>query len=71
MLAGMSKVTAAVSRSKTRYRLRNWPEYDRGLIARGDLTVWLSPDLVWRAAEGTGKRGHAIERASTLPVSRD
>jgi hypothetical protein len=35
----------------------NWREYDRGLIARGDLTVWLSPDLAWHAPEGTGKRG--------------
>lgn len=44
-------------RPKTRYGTRNWQEYDRGLIARGDLTVWLSPDLAWHAEEGTGRRG--------------
>ena len=57
MLAGMSKAAEPVGRSRTRYRTRNWPEYDRGLIARGDLTVWLSPELAWHAAEGTRGRG--------------
>jgi len=28
---------------KTQYRVTNWPEYDKGLAARGSLTVWLSP----------------------------
>ena len=71
----MSKASAAVGRSKTRYRVRNWPEYDRGLIARGDVTVWLSPDLVWQAPAGTGRRGRpqvfsdtAIQCALTLKV---
>ncbi|WP_426960180.1 IS5 family transposase [Muricoccus radiodurans] len=44
-------------RPRKRYRTRNWREYDRGLIARGELTVWISPDLAWRSAEGTGQRG--------------
>ena len=45
------------------------------MIARGDLTVWLSPDLAWQAPEGTGKRGRpqvfsdtAIQCALTLKV---
>ncbi|WP_458097886.1 hypothetical protein [Roseomonas sp. WA12] len=41
----MSKASSRGERRKTRYRTRTWREYDRGLIARGDLTVWLSPDL--------------------------
>ena len=41
----MSEEASQGGRPKTRYRTRNWREYDRGLIARGDLTVWLSPDL--------------------------
>jgi hypothetical protein len=53
----MSKAAMQGGRSKTRYRTRNWREYDRGLIARGDLAVWLSPDLAWHAEEGTGRRG--------------
>ena len=75
MLAGMSKAAAPVGRSETRYRVRNWAEYDRGLIARGDLTVWLSPNLVWQAPAGTGRRGRppifsdtAIQCALTLKV---
>ena len=27
---------------KKAYRVRNWPEYEAGLRARGSLTVWLS-----------------------------
>jgi hypothetical protein len=36
---------------KTRYRVDNWPEYERSLVRRGDITLWLSPDAIesWRA----------------------
>jgi hypothetical protein len=59
---------------KTRYRVGNWPEYDRALVERGDVTVWLTPDAIatW-AAVGVCKRGGqlqysdaAIETALTL-----
>ena len=33
---------------KKRYRVGNWPAYERGLRARGDVTVWL------RSARATG-----------------
>ena len=62
-------------RPRRRYRARNWREYDRGLIARGDLTVWISPDLFWYASGGTGRRGSpqiftdaAIQAMLTLKV---
>ena len=71
----MSGKATGAERPRKRYRTRNWREYDRGLIARGDLTVWLSPDLAWQAPEGTGKRGRppifsdaAIQCALTLKV---
>ena len=71
----MSKASAQAGRPKTRYRTRNWREYNRGLIARGDLTVWISPELVWHACEGTGGRGRppvftdaAIQCVLTLKV---
>ncbi|MFC7739529.1 transposase [Roseomonas sp. GCM10028921] len=35
--------------------LRPGPDFAR--ISRGDLTVWISPDLAWHVAEGTGRRG--------------
>ncbi|PZR07759.1 MAG: hypothetical protein DI532_23200 [Azospirillum brasilense] len=45
------------------------------MIARGDLTVWISPDLAWHAAEGTGRRRRpstfsdvAIQAVLTLKV---
>ncbi len=31
---------------KTRYRIQNWPEYERGLKARGDVTIWFSDEVV-------------------------
>ena len=59
---------------KTTYRVGNWAEYDRALVRRGDVTLWLTPDAIatWAAA-GVGRRnGHlqysdlAIETALTL-----
>ena len=29
---------------KTRYRVTNWREYERGFRSRGDITVWLSDE---------------------------
>lgn len=37
-----SKRSRVHPRFKTRYRVTNWPEYDRGLVDRGDLTLWIS-----------------------------
>ena len=31
---------------KTKCRVQNWPEYERGLVRRGDITVWLSPAAI-------------------------
>ena len=38
--------------AKSRYRVRNWPEYEAGLQRRGDLTIWLSGAALdtWRAS---------------------
>jgi hypothetical protein len=35
----MSKDATGAERSRKRYRTRNGREYDRGLMARGDLMV--------------------------------
>lgn len=59
---------------KTKYRVSNWTEYERGLVRRGDITIWLTPEAIstWRPAPG-GRRGGqqrysdlAIETALTL-----
>ncbi len=36
----MSKRSKVHPTYKTKYRVRNWPEYDRALVRRGDLTIW-------------------------------
>ena len=43
---------------KAKYHVGNWPAYDRALVQRGDITVWLAPDAIatWEAV-GVGKRG--------------
>jgi hypothetical protein len=59
---------------KTKYRVTNWAEYDRGLVQRGDITMWISPAAInaW-IVKPTGRRGAphtfsdlAIETALTL-----
>ena len=43
---------------KTKYRVGNWSEYDRSLVQRGNLTLWLSPDAIARwNAQPSGRRG--------------
>jgi len=44
--------------ARSRYRVRNWAEYEAGLQRRGDLTVWLSDAALdaWRAP-ASGKPG--------------
>ncbi len=63
-------------RYKTQYRVKNWREYEQGLRARGDVTIWFSEDASanW-IAKSTGKRGGprlysnlAIETALTLRI---
>ncbi len=59
---------------KTKYRVGNWPEYDRGLVDRGDLTVWISHEAIdgWRATPSGARGGQrrfsdtAIKTALTL-----
>ena len=43
-----------------KYRIRNWKEYNKSLIQRGSITVWLSEDAVekWFAHRAEGKKGH-------------
>ena len=48
-------------KTKAKYRLRNWAEYNQSLKQRGSLTVWFSPEVVaaWQHTEATGQRGRA------------
>lgn len=42
--------------SKPRYRVTNWPDYNRALVERGSVTLWLSDEVArgWRARGGKG-----------------
>ena len=59
---------------KTHYRVGNWGAYERALVRRGDVTLWLSPGAraAWRAAPSGLPGGQqrfsdvAIETALTL-----
>jgi Transposase DDE domain len=47
---------------RARYRVQNWPEYDRALQQRGSLTVWVTPEALaaWQPPR-TGKRGRPCD----------
>ena len=59
---------------KTGYHVKNWPEYERSLRDRGDITLWLSQDAtdVWTPPKTERQGGQriysdiAIETALTL-----
>ena len=61
-------------RYKTKYRVANWAAYNRALVRRGDVTVWLSAEAIagWtprRSGRRGGQRRYsdlAIEAALTL-----
>ena len=46
-------------KKKTKYRIRNWRDYNRSLVNRGSLTFWISEDLLanWIERKKTGSRG--------------
>jgi hypothetical protein len=60
----------------SRYRIRNWPEYEAGPRNRGDLTIWLSDAaLDARQAPASGRPGGqptssdlAVEAALTIRI---
>ena len=43
---------------KTKYRVANWPAYNRALVRRGDVTVWVSSEAItaWTPRR-SGRRG--------------
>ena len=59
---------------KTKYRVANWASYDRALVGRGDVTLWVSQEAIatwepWSVGIRGGQRKYsdvAIETALTL-----
>jgi hypothetical protein len=76
-MAATVKKDATTPKVKHQYRVTNWSEYDRALVARGSLTVWFDDETIregW-VPEKTGKRGApaaysdlAIQTVLTLKV---
>ena len=50
--------SAQVSAGKQGYRVTNWPDYNRALVSRSSVTLWLHEEVLrdWRATGGKGKR---------------
>jgi hypothetical protein len=48
---------------KTKYKVQNWAEYERGPVNRGSLTVWFSDEAIkaWKAEVKEKKRGRQTE----------
>ena len=46
-----------------RYRIKNWPEYNKSLIQRGSINFWFSEDSVkkWKNTTHTGEKGRPAE----------
>jgi hypothetical protein len=44
---------------KAQYRVRNWREYNAGLVKRGSVSIWIEEDIAraWQEKEKTGERG--------------
>lgn len=53
-------------RNSTTYKVTNWPEYNRALIARGSLTLWITPEVIegWKD-QRTRQRGGQYEYSGT------
>jgi hypothetical protein len=45
---------------KAEYRVRNWSEYNKALVERGSLDIWVDEAIAegWASQEQTGERGH-------------
>ncbi len=44
-MSNVSKASSSVKK-KTIYRVKNWAAYNRSLIARGSLTLWLDEAIL-------------------------
>ena len=54
---------------RAKYRVMNWPDYDRGLVRRGDIRFWIDESALeqWDAAKRRTPGGQ--RRFSELAIS--
>jgi IS5 family transposase len=62
----------AKKKRKRQYRLRNWGQYNKALVQRGSLTVWISEDVLraWHNTAHTGRRGKPADYTDTAILCR-
>ena len=66
-------VRAKRSRAKTsasKYRVRNWSEYNAGLVKRGSLTLWINEDVIraWQPAPAAKRKRGGQRRFSDSAI---
>ncbi len=54
----MRRDTHKQAEPKATYRVKNWAQYNAGLIARGDVTMWIDEGMCKASAAQARKRGH-------------
>ena len=56
---------------KTKYRVRNWPQHERAVVQRGDVTLRLSAAAIatWRPAPSGQPGGQVAEAGVACRVS--
>ena len=62
--------TSPASAPKPRYRVTNWREYNRALIARGSITLWIDEEVIagWQATGGKGLRYSDVAMRAALSL---
>ena len=53
----MRKDNRLPSQPKGVYRVKNWPEYNAGLIQRGNVSIWMDEAMLAAAPETSSQRG--------------
>lgn len=55
---------------KTQYKPRSWRDYNKGLVERGNLTIWLTPDAVkgWLSKRRPAIQGGREEKFSDAAI---
>lgn len=51
---------------KAKYRVKNWAQYNAGLIARGDVTMWIDQSMYAPPPAQASKRGHPVVYSDAL-----
>ena len=58
---------------KTQYQVSKWPDYDQALAQRGNITLWLAPDVIdrWNAKPMKCRAGARLELSLRTPAATE